>query len=624
MLIHYKQHGLLPVWELMANETGTMIGYHSIPVIWDAYQKGERRFDSALAFDAMIKSAMTDQSGLKHYKSLGFIPKERETNSVSKTVEYAYDDWCIAQMAKELGKIDEYNKYIERAQNYRNVFDVSTGFLRGREANGNWREPFDPIDSSILGSGDFTEGNSWHYTFFAPHDITGLVNLFGGKEKLATKIDEMFDQEPIVTNDHAPDISGLLGQYAHGNEPSHHVAYLYNYTGKPWKTQEKVAQIMDSLYTDKPDGLSGNEDCGQLSAWYIFSAMGFYPVTPGSGQYIIGSPLFEKTTINVGNNKTFTIKTSGRSKDAIYIQSAQLNGKNFNKSFITHQEILKGGELVFEMGNKPNEKWGSDTQSIPDGKGIPDDYRSRPIEDKQVFTPYFDVQQTLFNSKKNIEIKCNTPGAQIYYSLNGNEPTTNEYLYTTPVEILNTTQIKARAIKSGLAPSETISTEFIRAKIKNNNYGFPSITYLIPPSKSYNRAGNNGLIDGKRGRPDFHDNKWLGFNGKIEAIIDLGEPVQIGNIRLSFLRNIGSWILFPEKIEIFASNDKVNYILIGSSHNKILQEDYEIKIHEFVYPVNDKFRFFKVNALSVHVLPDWHPGSGNRPWLFADEFIFEY
>lgn len=622
MLTQYQQHGTLPVWELMANETGTMIGYHSVPVIWDAYVKGQRDFDAELAFDAMKKSAKMDHIGLKDYKELGFIPLEREGNSVSKLVEYAYDDWCIAQMAKALGQEDDYQTFIHRSQNYRNVFDTSLGFLRGRRADGSWRTPFDPIESSILGSGDFTEGNSWHYSFFAPHDVTGLMNLMGGDAAFAAKIDEMFNQEDIVTNQNAHDISGLIGQYAQGNEPSHHVAYLYNFGGQPWKTQEKVALILDSLYTDKPDGISGNEDCGQLSAWYIFSAAGFYPVTPGSGDYIIGTPLFEQLSFNLNNGKQFTVKANGRNKEAIYIQAALLNGKPFNRSFIKHEELMAGGVLEFTMGTSPNKTWASQSENRP-FTTIPEEYRLAPIEQRLVFAPYINETQTLFAQQKEIAIQCNTPGVSIHHNLNGNEVSENDPMYTGPFIISETQKVSARAFKDGLKSSELLSREFIRAHF-NKGETHPSVYYNLPPSPPYDKAGDKALIDGYRGSKDFHDGQWLGFNRNLEAMVNLGAPKKVKQVRLSFMRNVGSWILLPQTMTVYGSTDNQLFTKLGTITTTTLPQEHEGVIREFLFPVNASFQYFKISAEALPQLPDWHPGAGNRPWIFADEIIFEY
>jgi len=622
MLLQYQQHGLLPVWELMANETGTMIGYHSVPVIWDAYQKGHRDFDAELAFEAMKKSAMQNHIGLTDYKHLGFIPFEREGNSVSKTVEYAYDDWTIAQMAKSLGKEDDYRLFMKRAQNYRNVFDTSVGFLRGRKADGSWRTPFDPMESSILGSGDFTEGNSWHYTFFAPHDVAGLIQLMGGDEGFSAKIDEMFAQESVVTNEHAHDISGLIGQYAQGNEPSHHVAYLHNYAGRAWKTQQKVAMIMDSLYTDNPDGISGNEDCGQLSAWYIFSATGFYPVAPGSGDYIIGSPLFEETTIHLANGKNFTVKTSGRTSEAVYIQSAQLNGKPFLRSFITHKEIESGGVLEFVMGTEPNKEWGYAAENRP-YSGIPDEYRLSPLDERLVFIPSISREQDLFFDPISIEINCITPDVAIHYTTDGSEPTLQSKLYEGPVAIGESTRIKTRAFKDGMQPSETLTREFIRAYYQHPDDPWPRINLQHGPAGRYTGRGENALVDGLRGSIDFHDGEWLGFADDLIANVDLGASREIDKIRISFMRNVGSWILLPETIEIAVSNDNTNFAVIATAEHTTTADDYDSGIKEYVFDIKTSFRYARVTAKSMRGLPDWHPGAGNRPWLFTDEIIFE-
>lgn len=296
----------------------------------------------------MKHSALQDKLGLDSYKKIGFIPVEKESESVSKTLEYAYDDWSIAKMAKSMGEEEDYKTFLERAQNYKNVFDPSSKFMRGRFRN-TWFAPFDPYEVNF----NYTEANSWQYSFYVPHDITGFINLLGGKNVLEEQLDKLFVAENKTSGRNQVDITGLIGQYAHGNEPSHHMAYLYNFINKPHKTQEKTRQILTELYTISQDGISGNEDCGQMSAWYVFSSLGFYPVTPGSNQYIIGSPLFNRGTINLENGNTFTVETKNNSKENKYIQTVQLNGNDYVYSFINHTDIMNGGNLVFEMTNKP-------------------------------------------------------------------------------------------------------------------------------------------------------------------------------------------------------------------------------------------------------------------------------
>jgi len=366
LLSHYRQHGLLPVWELVGNETNTMTGYHAVPVIADAYLKGYRDYDVEEAYAAMKKSAMQDIRGVSFYKKYGFIPADLENESVTKNLEYAYDDWCIARVAKDLGKTEDYNYFMKRAQSYQLLFDSATGFMRGRKVDGSWTTPFDPKYSSHRENTDYTEGNAWQHSWFVPQDVQGLINLHGGQAAFIKKLDALFNESSEITcANTSPDISGLIGQYAHGNEPSHHIAYLYNYAGAPWKTQQMVRQIMKTMYKATPDGISGNEDCGQMSAWYVFSAMGLYPVNPASGVYVIGSPLFEEVSIKVSDGKHFRVTAAGVSDQNLYIQSASLNGKPLNRSYITHAEVMAGGDLKLVMGPTPNKAWASTPDSYP-------------------------------------------------------------------------------------------------------------------------------------------------------------------------------------------------------------------------------------------------------------------
>ncbi|TRX53365.1 glycoside hydrolase family 92 protein [Fulvivirga sp. M361] len=366
MLAHYKEYGLLPVWSLLGNETNTMTGYHAIPVISDAYLKGFTGFDINVAYEAMKASAMQDIRGVNFLKEYGYIPSELEVESVTKTLEYAYDDWCIAQVAKALGKEDDYKYFIDRASAYRKLFDPETKFMRGKLADGSWRTPFDPKHSSHRVRTDYTEGNAWQHSWFVPHDVQGLIELMGGNGSFIEKLDQLFSEDSNITGENiSADISGLIGQYAHGNEPSHHIAYLYSYAGAPWKTQEIVRDILLTLYSDQPDGLCGNEDCGQMSAWYVFSALGFYPVNPAEGIYVIGSPVFEKSQLTVAGGKKFIVEAIGSSTDNKYIQTAELNGRTLERAYIKHSEILEGGKLVLTMGSAPNKEWAAASSQVP-------------------------------------------------------------------------------------------------------------------------------------------------------------------------------------------------------------------------------------------------------------------
>ncbi|WP_256010632.1 GH92 family glycosyl hydrolase [Desertivirga xinjiangensis] len=364
MLAQYKEYGLLPVWPLVGSETNCMIGYHAIPVITDAYFKGFRGFDVNLAYEAMKKSAMQDEFGIAHLKKYNYVPADLENKSVSKTLEYAYDDWCIAQMAKALGEMNDYNYFLKRSEAYKNVYDTQTGFMRGKDSKGNFIPGFDPAFASY-GKSDFIEGNSWQYSWFVPHNVNGLIDLMGGRESFSKRLDALFSQKSADISGKPIDITGLIGEYAHGNEPSHHIAYLYNYAGQPWKTQEKVREIRSILYGSKADGLCGNEDCGQMSAWYIFSGLGFYPVNPASGRYNIGSPLFKEAAIKLGD-KSFLITAKNLSSINIYIQSVTLNGEDLKRSWINHDEIVKGGKLEFNMGAKPGRNWAASETPAPE------------------------------------------------------------------------------------------------------------------------------------------------------------------------------------------------------------------------------------------------------------------
>ncbi len=364
MLAHYDQSvdHLLPIWSFYNNENWCMIGYHAVSVIADAYLKGLSGIDAERAYEAMKTTAMNpDYDGLQEYCELGYVPFDNERESVSKTLEYAYDDYCIAQMAKKLGKTDDYNYFLQRSMSYKNVFDSSSGYMRGKDINGNWREPFNPVRYEK--AGDFTEASSYQYTWYVPHDVMGLMNLMGGNENFIKQLDALFDlKEGKEGSSH---LDGSIGQYWHGNEPSHHIIYLYNYAGQPWKTQELIHRVMKTKYGNKPNSLCGNDDCGQMSAWYIFNILGFYPVCPVNEQYLIGSPCVKAATLCLSNGKVLKVRALNYSDENIFIQSMQLNGRDWNKTYIPFDEIKNGGEIIYKMGAKPNKNWGIAEDSRP-------------------------------------------------------------------------------------------------------------------------------------------------------------------------------------------------------------------------------------------------------------------
>ncbi|SHJ29311.1 GH92 family glycosyl hydrolase [Pseudozobellia thermophila] len=387
-----KNYGWLPAQHFLNVYGESMVGDHLIPIIVDAYMKGFRDFDIELLYKAMRKKALelpkppvpkeAGRSGLTYYLEKGFAPIDKVTEAVPNTLELAYDDWCIAQLAKALGKNKDYEMFKKRAYNYKNVWDNKTEFMRPRKYDGSWLPPIDNNTQEIVREGEhsyykyfdpllvgrrpnrhYTESNAWQYLWSVQHDVKGLINLFGSKQKFVQKLDTFFEMSPIISPPKYVGVVGTIGQYVHGNQPSHHVAYLYNYAGQPWKTQYRARQVMDKFYRIGPGGLPGNDDMGSLSSWYVLSAMGIYPMAPGNTVYTIGSPLFEELSLQLPNNKTFTVRTSNNSRENVYIQSARLNGKPFNRTWITHEEITKGAVLEFKMGPTPNKKWG--TASVP-------------------------------------------------------------------------------------------------------------------------------------------------------------------------------------------------------------------------------------------------------------------
>ena len=356
----YEQNGRLPVWNFWGSETDMMIGYHAVPVIVDAYLKGLGDFDAEKALEACIATANMDEyRGIGSYKKNGYIPYNvvdeynSENWSLSRTLEYAFDDFCIAEMAQRMGKTELAKEYYKRSQNYRNVFNPATGFMQPIDDKGIFQPDFNPDEYTA----HICESNAWHYFWSVQHDIKGLISLTGGKEQFVAKLDSMFTYIPAGNEDLPIFSTGMIGQYAHGNEPSHHVVYLYNKVRQPWKTQQYASKVMRELYFNAPAGLCGNEDCGQMSAWYVFSAMGFYPVNPVSGEYEIGTPLFPEMRLNLNNGKTFTVLAPNVSRENIYVQAVKVNGKPYDKSYVTHQLIMEGATIEFVMGNEPEKIW---------------------------------------------------------------------------------------------------------------------------------------------------------------------------------------------------------------------------------------------------------------------------
>jgi predicted alpha-1,2-mannosidase len=600
-ITQYEQGGLLPVWELSSNETDCMIGYHAVPVIVDAYIKGIRDFDAKKALEAMKASADKDRLGLMYYKKLGYIPAEKEGESVSKTLEYAYDDWCIAQMAKSAGNYADYRNYLIRAQSYKNLFDPGTGFMRAK-INGRWFSPFDPAEVNF----NYTEANAWQYTFCVSQDIDGLSSLLGGKDKLAEKLDAMFTAVSKTTGREQVDISGLIGQYAQGNEPSHHMAYLYDYAGEPWKTQELVHRICSELYSNKKDGLCGNEDCGQMSAWYVMSALGFYSVTPGTTTYAIGTPVFPEVHIKVGNNKEFIIKADNLSDKNYYIQSAKLNGETYTKCYIDHSDIMKGGILEFAMGSKPVKSWGTGPGDAP---------FTRITDELVTPGPYIASGTRNFIDSTTISLASPIPGSTIFYTTDGSEPTERSKLFTSSFTIDQSCMIRAIAVQEGNEKSSILDAGF--NKIPKGR----TIRLNTAYSSQYSAGGDNALIDMERGSDNFRTGVWQGYEGvDLDAVVDLGHLQPIQKITTGFLQDAGSWIFFPVDVTFYLSSNGVDFMKAGTATCDIPSSRYGSFVQDFIVPVTDsEARYVRVVAKNRGVCPPGHPGEGGKAWIFADE-----
>ncbi|RYG65765.1 hypothetical protein EON80_16715, partial [bacterium] len=492
MVALYKERDAkeMPVWTLWGNETGTMIGYHSAPVVVDAYLKGFKGFDPEEAFQALKATALDGRNGQDDYAKYGYVVSGGKANqSISRTLEFAFDDWCIAKLAESLGHKEDAELFYKRSSNFMNVYDSNTGFMRGRRADGSWRRPFNPKQHNWA---DYTEANAWQYHWSVMHDAPKLVSIMGGDKAFIDRMEMMFNEkEDVMTN--IPDITGLIGQYAHGNEPVHHAAYLYNYAGAPYKTQMRVRQIISEFYNDTPVGAPGNNDCGQMSAWYVFSALGFYPVNPTEGVYVIGSPTVSKATLRLDKSiggKTFTVIADNNSDKNIYVQSVTLNGKPLANSWFTHKELLAGGTLHFKMGPNPNLTWGLARENRPPS-GMPAGFnypalpapstavktnwtlpiKVAPGSDNPIgaFQPDFDTEDGATNGNGN-KIDVSAPNAapeQVYQS----ERYGSDISYTYPVPAGSAYTVRLHFAEIfGAGPGQRVENISINGKVMLPNF----------------------------------------------------------------------------------------------------------------------------------------------------------
>jgi predicted alpha-1,2-mannosidase len=614
----YEQGGRLPVWELWGEETDTMIGYHAVSVIADAMAKGLKGFDYEKAYEAAKHSAELDHFGLAAYKKRGYVSGEDDNESVSKTLEYAYNDWCIMSMGAQLfntrsfatGKnprndkylkdlSDEIEYYTRRAGNFENLFDPDTRFFRPKR-NGGFIKSFKPEEVTF----HFTEGNSWQYSFFVLHNVSRLMQLMGGTTKFAEKLDELFTTDAKLSGREQPDITGLIGQYAHGNEPSHHIPYLYDYAGKPSKTQYRVRQILDQFYKPTPDGLIGNEDCGQMSAWYVLSASGFYPTLPGQTRYDLGTPLFKEVVFNLENGKRFIIRAPKVSPTNIYINSVKWNGRPHDWSYIVQEQIMAGGVLELDMTDKPNDK-------------AFESYSTSSVYQQQLAIPIIEGDR-VFGTTTSITMKALSPKSLIRYTLDGSEPNENSSAFSSPIKIERTSIVKAAAFGGEIRSRVTEATFTKRA----NDW---TVKLISQYNSQYPGGGDDAIIDGLRGNENFAAGEWQGFWGKpFEAVIDLQRDTEIRSVGGSFLQSARSWIWMPVNITFEISTNGSDWKEVADIKTDVPLTEVNPTIKEFrqtITPV--KTRFVRVRAFNIGKIPNWHPGAGGDPWIFIDEVFID-
>ena len=617
----------LPVWELLGHDNVCMIGYNTVSPLADAVLKDIKGIDAQKVYQA-IKAASNstekhspnyDRNGMEEYLLFNYVPGEINS-SVSKTVEQNYYDWCISRVADKLGYTDEAEYYRKRSLGYRNLFHHESGFLFPKYSTGEWRK----MDLNVWDDlkGNYVSGNIWGYSSYVPHDINGLKQLVERNQVFSEWLDNIFADTTSIEGTTHVDISGFIGKYGHGDEPSQHMAYLYNYTGEPWKTQELVRRIMDEFYSDRPDGLINNEDLGQMSAWYIFSALGFYPVCPGDLKYIIGIPKYDKTVVNLENGNTFTVMAKNNKPGNKYIQSVTLNGEPHNQSFITHKQILDGGELVFVLGNTPNKNWGTGKNDIP-FSAVKVDKNNRINNPSVTYKPYDPDPGIVFEGTHKIILTCNTPGARIHYTLNGEIPTEKSKEYRKAIEITKTTELKAIAFSDSLKPSLVFEKEYLAGRSFKDLPGYPKFQ-LETKAEKYGAPDGSLLMDQEIGTNHFADGKWTGWSGSdMVATIDFGKKTSFKNISVGYLTNTGVWIFPPKFIFVLISDDNTKFRKIAEL--KTIQPQApstSITISRQILNLNNaKGRYLKVEARNMGKIPEWHGAAGLEPWMFIDEIL---
>lgn len=595
--------GRMPMWPLANNETFCMIGYHSSSVIADALAKGISLDNQEELLNALVASAKYNELGKAEYGMFGFISAGNEAESVSKTLEYAYDDWCIARLAESLGKKEVQTEFDQRASSWMNIFNPESRFFQARK-QGIWLKNFVPNEINQ----HFTEANAWQYSLAVPHDLNNLIQLKGGQKSFDTFLDSLFRSSSKMSGREQSDVTGLIGQYAHGNEPSHHMAYLYNYAGTPWKTQEVLDEIMHKYYQPSPDGLSGNEDCGQMSAWYVFSAIGFYPVCPGNPTYAIGRPMVNSAEINL-NGKQFILQVRNNSDENKYVQQIKWNNKAYTNLFITHEMLQSGGLLEIFMGPTPNKdlaNYKTDVTEMNSTSFVP--------------VPYFETKSEVFSDQATVSIQAlpKETGA-IYYSFDGNkfEPYDGKSIVLNESKVLFAKVVREQ---NGVKiESKTISNSF--KKYEKNK----TVTLDCLWENHYPGSGMQNLVDEQRGGSDFRNIEWQGFQCEaVSGVVEFTEIKTIQKVSLSSLQDVRSWIYIPTELEIEYSLDGKTYKKFGTVKSDKDPRKFASCISELtVESVPTEVKYIRFKAKNLGVNPDWHLSPGGKTWIFLDELIIE-
>jgi predicted alpha-1,2-mannosidase len=588
-LLHHEQGGRLPVWELWGNETDCMIGYHSVSVIADAYANGIRDFDTKAALAALVATAEQEHFGLKAYRERGYISSEDEPESVSRTLEYAYDDWCIARFAEMIGEQAIAERFRARSRNWQHLFDPTTGFFRARR-NGGFVEPFDPYEVNF----HFTEANAWQYGLFMAHDLDHYLRLIGGPSALTTRLDALFEAGTSTTGRQQSDITGLIGQYAHGNEPSHSFAYLYAVSDRPQRVEIYVDRILRELYSDRPDGLSGNEDCGQMSAWYVWSAMGLYPLLPGDTRLVVGKPLFPKVTLRA-RDASIAIVSDIHGGQPDHVEQVRWNDRDLAEGrWIERGELLKGGTLHFDLGPRAG------SSGVPSGE-------EQMAWDGPAAVPILDAASRTFLDSLVVSVRCLTPG-DLYYRINEGA----EQRYAGPIVLRESATITARH------GDARVTGRYLRIP------GGRAVSLQSRYAAQYTAGGDGALVDGLRGGTDFRTGEWQGYEGQdVVFSVDLERAERLGRIGLSVLQDPKSWIWYPAEVEIVTSMNGRQWssTVVPNTVPRDLQGARQQVL--WTELGDRKVKYIRVVARYAGPCPAGHPGAGGTSWIFTDELILE-